>query len=84
MVKRSPQDSGETRAPQESEPDKPEPNKIQGICENPLSPMLNLTLQDLSTAAFQDAERGKTGLARDSHHNTGETFRRIIDRTQGR
>jgi Transposase DDE domain group 1 len=28
MVKRSPQDSGETRAPQESEPDKPEPNKI--------------------------------------------------------
>src|SRR6266699_4230541 len=28
MVKRSPQDRGETRAPQESEPDKPEPNKI--------------------------------------------------------
>src|ERR1700736_4557612 len=28
MVKRSPQDSGETRAPQESEQDKPEPNKI--------------------------------------------------------
>jgi Transposase DDE domain group 1 len=28
MVKRSPQDSGETRAPQESEPDKPAPNKI--------------------------------------------------------
>jgi hypothetical protein len=28
MVKRSPQDSGETRTPQESEQDKPEPNKI--------------------------------------------------------
>jgi len=28
MVKRSPQDSGETRAPQESEQAKPEPNKI--------------------------------------------------------
>jgi hypothetical protein len=28
MVKRSPQDNGETRAPQESKPDMPEPNKI--------------------------------------------------------
>jgi hypothetical protein len=28
MLKRSPQDSGETRTPQESEQDKPEPNKI--------------------------------------------------------